>query len=86
MKTGERIFNLKRMFNVRRGVNREDDTLPVRMLSQPRGGNSSDAANLPPLDTMLDDYYAIRGWNPKGVPTRQKLLELGLADTTKETS
>ena len=80
MKAGERIFNLKRMFNVRRGISRKDDTLPVRILSQPRGGNAPDANNLPPLEPMLDEYCTFRGWDSNGIPTREKLLELGLGD------
>jgi len=30
------------------------------------------------LDAFLDEYYALRGWTPEGVPTPQKLKELGL--------
>jgi aldehyde:ferredoxin oxidoreductase len=31
------------------------------------------------LDLMLDEYYAVRGWDVKtGMPTRAKLVELGL--------
>ena len=32
-KTGERLTNLKRMYNVRCGISRKDDTLPPRLLS-----------------------------------------------------
>ncbi|GAJ04170.1 unnamed protein product, partial [marine sediment metagenome] len=27
---------------------------------------------------LLDDYYAYRGWNSDGVPTRETLDKLGL--------
>jgi len=30
------------------------------------------------LDEMLDEYYALRGWDKNGVPTEEKLKELGL--------
>ena len=31
------------------------------------------------LNQMLDEYYAARGWDINtGVPTREKLIELGL--------
>jgi aldehyde:ferredoxin oxidoreductase len=30
------------------------------------------------LDAMLDAYYELRGWNQEGIPTDQKLKELGL--------
>jgi aldehyde:ferredoxin oxidoreductase len=28
----------------------------------------------------LDDYYAVRGWTADGIPTVEKLTELGLGD------
>ncbi len=74
---GERIFNQKRLFNVRCGVSRKDDTLPVRILKQARGSGGA-AANVPPLQEMLDEYYACRGWDREGIPTLIKLTELGL--------
>ena len=34
---------------------------------------------------MLDDYYTLRGWDRKtGLPTRQKLEELGLVDVAND--
>jgi aldehyde:ferredoxin oxidoreductase len=74
---GERIFNLKRMYNVRLGVRRKDDTLPPRMYTpRPTGGS---AGYVPDLETMLREYYAVRGWDDSGVPTPQTLGRLGLA-------
>ena len=33
------------------------------------------------LDYMLDQYYDFRGWNREtGIPTRERLIELGLTD------
>lgn len=76
---GERIQNLRRLFNVRRGVSIKDDTLPTRILARRRGeGGAPDS--LPPLGRMLADYYAFRGWTPEGIPTRAKLASLGLED------
>lgn len=77
MKTGERIFNLKRMYNIRHGISRKDDSLPSRILTKRRGGGTSE---LPPLGSMLSDYYAVRGWDEFGVPTPEKLAELGLEE------
>ncbi len=74
---GERIFNLRRMFNVRRGIGRKDDTLPPRILFQKRGqGGAMD--NLPNIEPMLNEYYLCRGWNKEGLPARDKLIELKL--------
>ena len=76
MKTGERIFNIKRMYQVRMGVSRKDDVLPPRM-SHKRGSGSA-ADNIPDVAGHLDEYYAIRGWDLYGKPTDEKLAELGL--------
>jgi len=77
MKVGERLFNLKRMYNCRLSVSRKDDFLPYRFMTLNRTGE--DLANqLPPMGRLLSDYYAYRGWSEDGIPTRSKLEELGL--------
>ncbi len=73
MKTGERVFNLQRLYNVRCGVSRKDDTLPPRFLTLKR-----DRDKLPPLGELLSDYYDYRGWNEEGVPTNEKIKELDI--------
>lgn len=79
LQIGERTFNLKRMFNVRRGISRKDDFLPMRFLTSTRGeGESPDS--IPHLGLMLKEYYAYRGWSEEGIPTREKLRELGLEE------
>jgi len=75
LKIGERIFNLQRMYNVRCGISRKDDTLPPRLLTLKR-----DKDKLPPLGQLLSDYYELRGWDEMGIPTKEKLKELGLED------
>lgn len=77
LKTGERLYNLKRLYNVSLGVSRKDDTLPHRILTRKRGTGGS-AECLPHLGLMLSDYYAARGWSEDGIPTRETLEELGL--------
>ena len=74
---GERLHNLKRMYNVRLGINRKDDILPPRLLHLARNDGMA-AGVLPELDKMLEEYYRLRGWNEKGIPTEKKLKELGL--------
>ena len=77
LKTGERLFNLKRLINLRLGVTRADDTLPQRFLTEPRPSGSA-AGVLPDLDPMLDGYYQARGWTPDGVPSPERLTALDL--------
>lgn len=79
---GERIFNLKRIFNNACSISRKDDTLPPRILSQKRRiGGAAD--NLPPLGRMLSEYYDFRGWDDEGIPTKDKILKLGLQEFIK---
>lgn len=78
MKIGERIVNLERLYNVREGIGRKDDTLPKRFLKEtlPAGLAKGRTVDLEP---MLDEYYSERGWDVKtGIPTPEKLKELGL--------
>jgi len=80
MKTGERIFNLCRAFNVREGMTRKDDTLPKRFTEPlPEGPYKGEAFPEKVLEKMLDYYYELRGWSKEtGIPTRKKLEELEL--------
>lgn len=79
-RAGERIVNLERLFNVREGVRRRDDALPWRVMHEPIPGGPSAGMHCPPaeLDAMLDDYYALRGWDGDGVPTPARLAALSL--------
>jgi len=81
--TGERINNLGRLFNIREGFTRKDDHLPPKVMSTPIPDDTVSKGSYitqEELDLMLDDYYATRGWTKEGVPTLEKLKELGLED------
>ena len=80
-RAGERIVNLERLFNVREGVRRAQDTLPWRVLHEPIPDGPSAGMHCPPaeLAAMLDEYYALRGWDSDGVPTPARLAALGLS-------
>lgn len=44
------------------------------------GGSKGQVISKEDLDTMLDEYYSLRGWDMEtGIPTREKLVDLGLA-------
>jgi len=79
---GCRIHNLERSFNCREGLRRKDDTVPYRFMHEEIPDGNSKGMRLKPeeLQQMLDAYYARRGWNKDGVPTRETLERLGLAD------
>jgi len=74
---GERLFQLKRLINVRLGVTAADDTLPRRLLSEPRPAGGA-AGVLPDLDKMLPVYYQLRDWDENGVPRHARLERLEL--------
>ena len=77
LEVGERVWNLERKFNLDAGLTAKDDTLPKRLLK--------DAAKTGPakglvngLDKMLPEYYELRGWTDKGVPSNETLSRLAL--------
>ena len=77
MKAGERIWNMERLFNLKAGFTKKDDTLPIRLLKEPIPSGPS-KGEVCELDRMLPEYYQLRGWDEEGVPTKEKLKELGL--------
>ncbi len=85
MAAGERIFNAERLFLIRAGFGRHDDTLPKRLLQEPLPEGPSQGG-IVHLEEMLVEYYQARGWTPEGVPTAAKLKELGLPPLDNEAS
>ncbi len=75
--TGERIWNLERLFNNSAGLTSADDTLPPRMLNDPVPGGFGNG-NVVELGVLIPEYYELRGWDSGGVPTAGKLGELGI--------
>ncbi len=71
--TGARLFNYKRLINVRLGISAKDDHLPYRLEHEARPTGTA-AGVLPDMPRMLADYYRLRGWDENGVPTAAALL------------
>jgi aldehyde:ferredoxin oxidoreductase len=80
---GERVWNLERLYNLREGFTKADDTLPPRLLEEPveEGPSQGFTVKLAP---MLEEYYQFRGWDADGVPTPETLRRLELADLIEE--
>ncbi len=77
LQAGDRIWNMEKMFNIDNGFGKADDTLPKRFLEEPiPDGPSKGEISL--LAEMLPKYYDVRGWDTEGVPTQEKLAELGI--------
>ena len=84
---GERLINLTRAFNVREGITRKDDVLPKRLMEKPHptGPTKDMLITKEMLDKMLNEYYSLRGWDVNtGIPTKNKLIEVGLSDVAEE--
>jgi aldehyde:ferredoxin oxidoreductase len=80
--TGERIFNLQRMFNVMAGFTGKDDRLPPRFHEEkltegpPEGIEMTEQA----FTATLKEYYDLRGWDEQGRPTVETLSRLGIEE------
>ena len=83
---GTRINNLKKLFNVREGWTREDDTLPPRVLQEalPTGMVEGVGLTKEDLDLMIASYYRARGWTEDGLIPDGKVRELALGDVVFE--
>jgi aldehyde:ferredoxin oxidoreductase len=78
MRTGDRIVNQERLFNLREGMTKKDDGLPKRMMKEPMHSGEG-AGEVIGIEKMVDKYYEVRGWNKEtGVPEKEKMEELSL--------
>jgi len=82
MEVGERICTVERMFNLREGFSRKDDTLPERYFKEPTPiglpkvkGKKIDREK---FEKMLNEYYALHKWDENGVPKKKTLKKLRL--------
>jgi aldehyde:ferredoxin oxidoreductase len=66
-KISSTIQNETRKFNLREGITSKDDTLPKRFFDEPLGKDEK-TIHREDLQKMLQDYYALRGWNSEGIP------------------
>jgi aldehyde:ferredoxin oxidoreductase len=78
---GERGVTMARVFNMREGMTRADDTLPQRMQNYHVTKTINEKPVTPAaLDTALTQFYTMMGWDAQsGVPTTAKLNELDIA-------
>ena len=61
-RVGERIICQERLFNMREGVTRKDDSLPLRLLKEPKPDGLT-KGSVVPLELLKDDYYRAMGWD-----------------------
>ncbi len=77
LETGERIWNLERLFNLKAGLSATDDSLPKRMTETPAPSGTA-KGKVSELKIMMPEYYALRGWGTDGVPSAETLQRLGI--------
>ncbi|MBN1400084.1 MAG: aldehyde ferredoxin oxidoreductase family protein [Anaerolineae bacterium] len=80
LKVAERGVTMARAFNLREGMTRQDDKLPMRMNTFHVSGTVNEAPIDPEvLDEAVSMFYGMMGWDPDtGVPTLGKLQELDI--------
>ena len=77
LRAGDRIWTQERLWNIAAGFTKDDDTLPRRLLEEPLKSGAS-KGHVSKLGQMVPEYYAARGYDENGVPTKAKLKELSL--------
>jgi aldehyde:ferredoxin oxidoreductase len=77
---GARAWTIERLFNLREGLSKKDDTLPGRLFNTPihDGPSKGAVVNKADFDSELEAYYTAWGWDKDGVPTREALEKLGI--------
>jgi len=74
---GERILNMKRLFNLKMGLTAKDDRLPKILLRPHKKGGS--AGKTPDFEKLKHLFYKYKEWHPEtGKPSETKLKQLGL--------
>ncbi len=84
---GEKVLNMLKAYNVRQGLTRKDDRWPDRFYNEPVPEGPAKGAILSRelIEGLLDEYYELRGWDKSsGLPTIEKLNELGMSDVAAE--
>ena len=79
-KIGARGWTMERLFNLREGISKKDDTLPERLFTTPihDGPSKGAVVNKADFDNELEQYYKLWGWSSDGVPTKESLAALDL--------
>ncbi|MCX6067084.1 MAG: aldehyde ferredoxin oxidoreductase family protein [Chloroflexi bacterium] len=77
MQAAERVYTLERLFLIAAGSGPEQDTLSPRMLNEPLTAGPA-TGRVVDLHKMLPEYYQVRGWGTNGIPSAEKLAQLGL--------
>ncbi len=84
LKAGRRVLTLRQAFNAREGITPDQIDLPKRIKEEPLPLK----AGAPPkidFQALRKGFFEAMGWDVKtGVPSREALTELGLADLVRD--
>jgi len=80
LRIGERATNLARIFNLREGYSRQDDTLPERLFTPLENGALTGVGiSKPEFEQAMTELYHVKGWDPEStIPTRERLRLLDI--------
>ncbi|MBW1713187.1 MAG: hypothetical protein JRJ59_08585 [Deltaproteobacteria bacterium] len=83
MFAAQRVLTLERAWRARKGIRR--DSLPHRLFETAvtDGRYKGERLDRDGFEKMLDDYYALRGWNEEGLPTEETFKKFGLQSEGK---
>jgi len=80
---GERITVLSRLFNIREGFSKKEDSLPGRSLHEPLSSGYA-KGQVVELEKLRAEYYQIMGWDMNGIPTDETIHRLELKEIVKD--
>ena len=72
----QRTLTMFRLFNIREGLSVDDDKLPDRFYEGKSGALENKPCDLESMEQARNYYYALMGWDAKGVPLKEKVEEL----------
>ena len=80
MQWGERRNQIMRVYNLREGITASEDTLPARFFNEAveSGSRAGDKLDRTQFQAAISTYYALMGWNEKGIPSEAAMLEHGI--------
>jgi aldehyde:ferredoxin oxidoreductase len=85
VRTGERIANIRQVFNIREGLNPLQFKVPDRVVGKPPKKEGPLAGVTIDENVLYNEYLAAMDWDLKTAkPSKKKLQELGLEDVARE--
>lgn len=78
LETGERIFTMRQVFNLRHGIDPGTFKLPGRPMGRPPLEKGPTSWVTVDLETMRRDFYRAMKWDESGKPCKARCADLGI--------